>query len=78
MPESVTSDKVVILNFDDGRKTQYTQAKPILDKYGYKATFYVVCQYPDNKNQRNVFNDMELTQHLLHIHLIEGGIIKRW
>lgn len=46
---TVTNDKVVILNFDDGRKTQFTEAKPILDKYGYKATFYVVCNYVGNK-----------------------------
>ncbi|TLX89120.1 MAG: polysaccharide deacetylase family protein [Thaumarchaeota archaeon] len=46
---SITSDKVVILNFDDGRKTQFTQGKPILDKYGFKATFYVVCNYLENK-----------------------------
>jgi peptidoglycan/xylan/chitin deacetylase (PgdA/CDA1 family) len=45
----VTNDKVVILNFDDGRKTQFTQAKPILDKYGFKATFYVVCNYLEKK-----------------------------
>ena len=38
-------NKVVILNFDDSRKSQYTNAKPILDKYGFKATFYVVCTY---------------------------------
>jgi peptidoglycan/xylan/chitin deacetylase (PgdA/CDA1 family) len=49
LSESVTGDKVVILNFDDGRKSQFTQAKPILDKYGFKATFYVVCNYLDNK-----------------------------
>lgn len=47
--ERVTNDKVVILNFDDGRKTQFTEAKPILDKYGFKATFYVVCNYLGNK-----------------------------
>ena len=41
-----TNDKkIVILNFDDGRKSQFTEAKPILDKYGFKATFYVVCGY---------------------------------
>jgi peptidoglycan/xylan/chitin deacetylase (PgdA/CDA1 family) len=44
-----TNNKVVILNFDDNRKSQFTQAKPILDKYGFKATFYVVCNYLDNK-----------------------------
>jgi peptidoglycan/xylan/chitin deacetylase (PgdA/CDA1 family) len=37
------NNKAVILNFDDAYKTQYTNAKPILDKYGYKATFYIIC-----------------------------------
>jgi peptidoglycan/xylan/chitin deacetylase (PgdA/CDA1 family) len=46
---NVTKNKVVIINFDDGRKTQFTSAKPILDKYGFKATFYIVCNYVDNK-----------------------------
>jgi Polysaccharide deacetylase len=45
----LTNDKVVILNFDDGRKNQFTEAKPILDTYGFKATFYVVCNYIGNK-----------------------------
>ena len=47
--DRVTNDNVVILNFDDGRKTQFTEAKPILDKYGFKASFYVVCNYIRNK-----------------------------
>jgi peptidoglycan/xylan/chitin deacetylase (PgdA/CDA1 family) len=49
LSESGTNGKVVILNFDDNRKSQFTQVKPILDKYGFKATFYVVCNYLDNK-----------------------------
>ena len=52
--------KVVILNFDDGRKNQFTQAKPILDKYGFKATFYVVCKYLDgNKKGYMNWTDIE-------------------
>lgn len=47
--ESFTNDKAVIINFDDGRKSQFTYAKPILDKFGFKATFYVVCNYVENK-----------------------------
>jgi len=52
-------DKVVILNFDDGRKSQYTQAKPILDKYGFKATFYVVCNYIGKKDGYMDWNEIE-------------------
>jgi peptidoglycan/xylan/chitin deacetylase (PgdA/CDA1 family) len=39
------TNKVVMINFDDGWKSQMTYAKPILDKYGFKATFFIVCNY---------------------------------
>jgi peptidoglycan/xylan/chitin deacetylase (PgdA/CDA1 family) len=39
------TNKLVFLNFDDGFQSQYTYAKPILDKYGFKASFFVVCDY---------------------------------
>jgi peptidoglycan/xylan/chitin deacetylase (PgdA/CDA1 family) len=45
--ESVNSNssnnKVVILNFDDSHMSEYTYAKPILDRYGFKATFFEIC-----------------------------------
>jgi peptidoglycan/xylan/chitin deacetylase (PgdA/CDA1 family) len=44
-------DKIAIINFDDNWKSQYQYAKPILDKFQFKATFYVVCDYMDNKNR---------------------------
>jgi hypothetical protein len=40
---SNSTDKVVILNFYDDNKDQFTNAKPILDKYGFKGTFFIVC-----------------------------------
>jgi peptidoglycan/xylan/chitin deacetylase (PgdA/CDA1 family) len=41
---SVTNTpKVAILTFGDGWKSQFTNAKPILDKYGFKASFFVTC-----------------------------------
>ncbi len=49
---SNAEDKVVIINFDDGYKSQYEYAKPILDKYGFKATFFVVCNYADKGQQQ--------------------------
>jgi len=55
----IPGTKVVIINFDDGRKTQFTHAKPILDKYGFKATFYIVCNYVDNKKGFMTWDDIE-------------------
>jgi peptidoglycan/xylan/chitin deacetylase (PgdA/CDA1 family) len=41
------SSKVIILAFDDSPKSQFTLAKPLLDKYGLKGTFFTVCTYVD-------------------------------
>jgi hypothetical protein len=38
-----SNNKIVIINFDDSFKNQFLYAKPILDKYGFKATFFEVC-----------------------------------
>jgi len=37
------NNKVVILTFGDTIKTQFTEAKPILDKYGLKGSFFISC-----------------------------------
>ncbi|HZD36493.1 MAG TPA: polysaccharide deacetylase family protein [Nitrososphaeraceae archaeon] len=50
LPNSTTevrhgTNKFIVLNFDDSYKSQFTYAKPILDKYGFKATFFLVCDW---------------------------------
>jgi peptidoglycan/xylan/chitin deacetylase (PgdA/CDA1 family) len=47
-----SNNKVVMIGFDDGWKSQITYAKPILDKYGFKASFFVVCNYANSGNIR--------------------------
>src|SRR5919107_992595 len=42
------STKIIILAFDDSPKSQFTLAKPILDEYGYKGSFFTVCNFVNN------------------------------
>jgi peptidoglycan/xylan/chitin deacetylase (PgdA/CDA1 family) len=42
------NNKVVILTFGDIHKSQYTTAKPILDQYGFKGSFFVPCDLVGN------------------------------
>jgi peptidoglycan/xylan/chitin deacetylase (PgdA/CDA1 family) len=43
--ETPANNKFVIINFDDSHESDYTYAKPILDKYRFKATFFEVCNW---------------------------------
>jgi peptidoglycan/xylan/chitin deacetylase (PgdA/CDA1 family) len=42
---SAATTKLVILTFGDTLKGQVTTAKPILDKYGFKGTFFITCNW---------------------------------
>jgi peptidoglycan/xylan/chitin deacetylase (PgdA/CDA1 family) len=35
-------DKLVVLTFDDSVKSHYTIARPILKRYGFSATFFII------------------------------------
>jgi peptidoglycan/xylan/chitin deacetylase (PgdA/CDA1 family) len=47
---NASAQKVVILNFDDDWRGQFTYAVPILEKYGFKASFFVTCGCPTYQN----------------------------
>jgi peptidoglycan/xylan/chitin deacetylase (PgdA/CDA1 family) len=50
--------RAVIVAFDDAWKSQFTYAKPILDRFGFKGSFFIVCNYggksPDRMRWTNV------------------------
>ena len=48
---TINTNKVVILNFYDDDISQFTNAKPILDKYGFKGTFFIVCNWANSDNK---------------------------
>ena len=59
------SGKAVILTFGDTLKGQITTAKPILYKYGFKATFFITCDWvgaQKSKSPRLSWQDISLLQ----------------
>jgi peptidoglycan/xylan/chitin deacetylase (PgdA/CDA1 family) len=56
------NNKIVILTFGDTLKSQFTVAKPILDQYGFKASFFITCGYVGTQTQRLNWNDIVALQ----------------
>lgn len=50
--------KPIILTFDDGYRDMYTDAFPILIKYRFTGTFYIVSDYVNENNERYLNWDM--------------------
>ena len=67
LKNDLNSSKVIILAFDDSPKSQFTLAKPILDKYGFKGSFFTVCTYVNEGSQgadksRMTWQDLQTLQ----------------
>jgi len=82
---NMASNKVVMINFDDSYKTQMLYAKPILDQYGFKATFFEVCGWVGKNGERQTWQDvsalqqdgMDIESHTMtHAHLNSVSINK--
>jgi len=63
----VNSTKVVILAFDDSTEGQFTLAKPVLDKYGFKGSFFTVCNFVNGTKDHHdkdhmTWNDIKTLQ----------------
>jgi peptidoglycan/xylan/chitin deacetylase (PgdA/CDA1 family) len=50
IPIVYAQEKAIVLNFDDDWKGQITHAVPILEKYGFNATFFVTTGCLDYQN----------------------------
>ena len=58
--QTSNAQKAVIIIFDMGYHTQFTNAKPILDKYGFKASFFIICSFIDGKGFFKLLNGIEV------------------
>ena len=57
------NNKVIMIGFDDSYKSQILYAKPILDKYGFKASFFEVCTWIGKTEDRQTWQDVAALQH---------------
>jgi biotin operon repressor len=54
--------KVVILTFGDTYKSQFTKAKSILDKYGFKGSFFITCLWVGSSKSDLTWQDISALQ----------------
>jgi peptidoglycan/xylan/chitin deacetylase (PgdA/CDA1 family) len=62
-------ERPVILSFDDGWENQFQYAFPLLRKYGFSATFFVVTSYLDHQN----FMTVEQLKTMMAAGMVIGG-----
>jgi peptidoglycan/xylan/chitin deacetylase (PgdA/CDA1 family) len=54
---------IISLTFDDGWRSQYTNALPLLEKYDFKATFYIITQELYRTNESYMLADQVVEIH---------------
>ena len=64
--KSNNNTRAVTIAFDDAWKSQFTYAKPILDKYGFKGSFFIVCNYVEKNPDRMAWNDIQALERQGH------------
>ena len=55
--------KSVVITFDDGYENNYTQAYPILKKYGYPAIIFLVSDWIDRDGYLTTWQIKEMSRH---------------
>lgn len=56
-------EKLVVLTFDDAPVTHYSYVAPLLQQYGFGATFFV-CEFPPNYNDTSKYMTWQQMQQL--------------
>lgn len=77
------SGKKIVLTFDDGKESFYTNVIPILEKYNFKAVVFVIDSSTNNKTYMSIeqlndirknHNNMDIQAHSYNLHLMDLAI----
>ena len=62
--KTITSlpEKSLIISFDDGNQTDYTIAFPLLEKFGFKATFFLTSDFIDKPGHLSKPQILQMSQ----------------
>lgn len=55
-------DRLVVLTFDDSSKSHFTVARPLLEEYGFGATFFITEGFDFKENKRDYMTWDEIRQ----------------
>ena len=55
-------EKSLIISFDDGNQTDYTIAFPLLEKYGFKTTFFLTSDFIDKPGHLSKSQILKMSQ----------------
>ena len=81
MTDHILKDRKVprgacIMNFDDGRRNNFTQALPVLEEFGVKATFYIITDRIDSSDEYMTWDQVDTLYergHELGSHTVNSG-----
>jgi peptidoglycan/xylan/chitin deacetylase (PgdA/CDA1 family) len=77
-PNALLPQKSFILTFDDGTESQYANALPELERYGYKATFFIMTVTLGKANfmTRDQVRSLSAKGHLVGCHTWDHQDVK--
>ena len=73
-------EKPIMLSFDDDDENQYTNGLPLLDKYGFKATFFIMTVTMDKENYMTTqqIKDLDRRGHDVQPHTWDHHIVTQY
>lgn len=68
--------KTIAITFDDGYENNYTNAFPLLKKYNFPATMYIISQCLEDDNLITWYDYLDFVKHDINFNQLQNGKFK--